>query len=84
MYLTQVVRNIFKRSQKRGLVGTCCQLMQVFYWPLTKLREYTIPMSDEDNWSRVRASVLPSTQLLAFFYLFGMLNDIGDDDEDDH
>ena len=44
-------------------------------------------MSNQDEWSRLRASILPSTQLLGFFYCFGMFNDLangpGDDDYDD-
>lgn len=78
------MRNIFKRTKSKGFLGTCNSFLQIFFWPITKLRDITIPMSDEEDWSRLRAAILPMTQLLAFFYLFGMLNDIGDDDEDDH
>ena len=83
MYLTQMMRNIFKRSKERGFMGTCCSFLQIVYVPLTFLRDITIPMSDEDAWTRWRAAVLPSTQLLAFFYLFGMLNDLDSDDDDE-
>lgn len=83
MYVTQLLRNIFKRSKEKGCAGSCNTIVQIIYWPLVKIREYTIPMSDEENWSRVRASVLPSTQLLGFFYCFGMLNDLSSDPGDD-
>ena len=40
-------------------------------------------MSNEETWSRARASILPITQVIAFFYLFGMLQPSGDDDGGD-
>ena len=57
--------------------------MKVITVPLTFLRDYTIPMAEEETWDRTRASVLPSTMVISFFYLFGMLNDVTNEDDDD-
>jgi len=51
--------------------------------PLAFLRDYTIPMAEEDAWDRTRAAITPITAPLAFMYLFGMLSDweVKDDDK---
>ena len=42
----------------------------VIDYPLTILRDYTIPMAEEERWDKLRAAVLPITMVPAFFYLF--------------
>jgi len=37
-------------------------------------------MADETDWNKTRASIIPITYFIAFFYLFGMLNDLGSAD----
>ena len=37
-------------------------------------------MAEESQWNKTRASVIPITYIIAFFYLFGMLNNLGEDD----
>jgi hypothetical protein len=39
--------------------------------PLSILRNYTIPMAEDEMWDKRRAMILPNTILWAFFYLFG-------------
>ena len=55
----------------------------LFAVPLAFLRDYTIPMAEEDAWDRKRAAITPITAPLAFMYLFGMLSDweVKKDDE---
>jgi hypothetical protein len=45
----------------------------VIDYPLTVLRDYTIPMAEEEKWEKVRACILPFTIILSFFYLFNFL-----------
>jgi len=58
-------------------------IMQIIYYPLVFLRNYSIPMSDKDDWDKLRASIIPITFVLSFFYLFGNLNDLANDDDQD-
>ena len=46
-------------------------------YPLTILRNYSIPMAEEDKWEKFRASVLPLTMVISFMYLFGNLQGDG-------
>jgi hypothetical protein len=39
--------------------------------PLSILRNYTIPMAEDEMWNKTRAVILPITIPWAFFYLFG-------------
>lgn len=80
VYITQKLRNIFKRRLNKGI---CSSVLSIFYVPLTFLRNYTIPIAEEDQWNKVRASLLPSTIIISFFYLFGMLNGLGSDKADE-
>jgi len=73
------MRNVFKRAKKEGY---CNSMMQLFFYPLTIVRDYSIPMSEEDSWDKRRGCVLPSTILISFFYTFGLLQGLGSDDED--
>jgi len=47
----------------------------LFAIPLGFLRDYTIPMAEEDAWDRTRAAITPITAPLVFMYLFGLLSD---------
>lgn len=51
----------------------------VIDYPLTVLRDYTIPMAEEERWEKVRACILPLTMVLSFFYLFNFLQPTEDD-----
>ena len=61
---------LFKRTRERNL---CSDIILIIDWPLTMLRNYTIPMAEEDRWDKIRASIVPLTMVIAFFYLFGFL-----------
>lgn len=61
--------------------------MQVVYVPLGFVRDVTIPMSEEESWSKARAMTVPITYCFAFMFLFNMFEDLfnfgcaEDDDE---
>ena len=74
MFIAQTMQAFFKRQKQKGVKGICTNLLAIFLWPLDFIRGITIPFSEDENWSRVRAAILPSTQLLAFFYYFGLLD----------
>ena len=59
-----------KKARMAGFSGI---FISIFNVPLTFLRNYTIPMAEEDAWDRTRAAVTPMTFPLALLYLFGML-----------
>ena len=60
----------FKRIKNEGIADN---LMKVIEIPLNFLRDYTIPIADDEAWNRNRASVLPCFIVLAFLYLNGNL-----------
>lgn len=61
---------LFKRTRERNI---CSDILLIIDWPLTMLRNYTIPMAEEDRWDKIRGSIVPITMVIAFFYLFGFL-----------
>jgi len=61
-----------KKARMAGFSGIFFNLFAI---PLGFLRNYTIPMAEEDAWDRKRAAITPITAPLAFMYLFGMLSD---------
>lgn len=73
MFLTQAMLTFFRRQKEKGAKGVCSSILDVIFWPLVQIRLYTICMADEEGWTRIRAAILPSTQLIAFFYFFGLL-----------
>jgi len=75
----QRLRTLFRRTRSYGLWGT---IMTIIDWPLTFLRDYTIPLAGEEAWDKQRAIVVPFTMVIAFFYLFGMLTGLFDGDQD--
>jgi len=66
------VRALLKKARMAGFSGIFFNLFAI---PLGFLRNYTIPMAEEDAWDRKRAAITPITAPLAFMYLFGMLSD---------
>ena len=66
------VRALLKKARMAGFSGI---FFNIFAIPLGFLRNYTIPMAEEDAWDRKRAAITPITAPLAFMYLFGMLSD---------
>ena len=79
-YVTQLLRASLKRGKEDGY---CSCIMQVVYWPLNKLRDYTIPMSSEEDWDKTRAIILPPLICISFMYLFGDFNDLTDPNASD-
>ena len=63
---------LLKKARMQGVHGICFNLFAI---PLNFVRNYTIPMAEEDAWDRTRAAVTPITSPLAFMYLFGLLSD---------
>jgi len=57
-----------KRSKKTYY---CSDILKIVEVPLSILRNYTIPMAEDEMWDKRRAMILPNTILWAFFYLFG-------------
>jgi len=55
--------------------------MNVIDWPLSFLRDYTVPPAGEEAWDKQRSIIVPFTMVLAFMYLFGMLSDLSSEDE---
>ena len=51
--------------------------MMLIEIPLHFIRDYTCPMAEHASWNRNRASIVPITITMAFFYLGGSLNDGG-------
>lgn len=74
--LGQKLRILFKRTHQTGCFGT---FITIIDYPLTILRDYTIPMAEEEKWDKFRACIVPLTMVMAFFYLFNFLQCSEDD-----
>lgn len=61
--------------KKARIAGCSGIFISLFNVPLTFVRNYTIPMAEEEAWDRLRATITPMTAPLAFMYLFGLLSD---------
>lgn len=68
--LGQRLRVLFKRTRERNV---CSNIIMIIDYPLTMLRNYSIPMAEEDKWDKLRACIVPVTMIISFFYLFGFL-----------
>lgn len=83
LFVAQQMKAIFKRTKEKGV---CDSLMLIISTPLNFIRDISTPMGEEDAWNRTRASILPMTLVISFFYLNGDLDNIGtvnpDDDDD--
>ena len=53
----------------------------VIEWPLGLIRDYTIPIADEESWDRTRAAILPLFVVISFLFLNGNLDAPDDKDE---
>lgn len=59
----------FKRIKSEGrIVDT---MMLPIEWPLTLIRDGTIPIADDESWSRNRAAIIPMFVVISFLYLNG-------------
>jgi sodium/potassium/calcium exchanger 6 len=64
------MRKIFRQTQEQGVFNT---IMTVISAPLNFLRDYTIPIAENDQWDRQRAATIPVFIVFAFFYLEGFI-----------
>ena len=62
------MRILFKNTQEEGVLTSIMKIVSV---PLTIIRDYTVPIGEEDQWDRQRASITPVTLIFAFIYLNG-------------
>ena len=74
MYIAQRMRIVFRQTQEEGCLNSVMKIISV---PLTLIRDYTVPIGDEDAWDRQRASVVPMTLVFAFLWLNGYMQDSG-------
>jgi hypothetical protein len=74
------VKALLKKARMAGFSGIFFNLFAI---PLGFLRNYTIPMAEEDAWDRTRAAITPITSPLAFMYLFGLLSE-WESEENEH
>ena len=68
------MRGLFRRAQEQGISNVLLKIVEV---PLNFLRDYSVPMGEEDAWNRTRASILPATLVMSVLYLNGNLQDVG-------
>jgi len=61
-----------RKARMEGFSGIFFKLFAI---PLGFVRNYTIPMAEEDAWDRIRAAITPITAPFPFMYLFGLLSD---------
>jgi hypothetical protein len=69
-YTQQRMRHIFRRTREEGFINSCMLIISV---PLTFIRDYSVPMGEMEAWDRRRASIVPVTTVISFFYLAGNL-----------
>lgn len=68
MFIVNKLRTMFKGAKDEGILDI---FMRIIAFPLNLLRDYTVPIGEEDAWDRERAAVIPMTLVLAFFILNG-------------
>jgi len=68
MYLAQKLRILLRRTKEESIID---RVMFFIDWPLTLLRNYTIPSVEEDGWDRTRAALAPMFMPLCFWICFG-------------
>ena len=73
MFLAQKMRILFKNTSEEGIFGN---LMKIVSVPLTLVRDYTVPIGEEDQWDRQRAAIIPMTLVIAFLFLNGSIHEI--------
>lgn len=67
-FIAQRMRYLFRRTKEQGLAKTLSNFIVV---PLLFIRDYTCPMAEKEAWNRNRASIVPLTMPITFFYLTG-------------
>ena len=73
-YVNQRLKNQFKRvSDDDGPESCFSKVCKIWEIPLNFFRDYTIPMAEEGDWDRTRASILPLTVPISFCFLFSLL-----------
>jgi hypothetical protein len=60
----------FKRIKNEGITDN---LMKIIEFPLTLIRDWTIPIADDEAWDRNRAAIVPLFLILGFLFLNGNL-----------
>lgn len=74
MYLQNRMLNFFRKQRQKGACcGMCSRFGQAIFLPFDIIRLYTIPMSNEDDWDKKRATIISVTYILSFLYYFGLL-----------
>lgn len=68
IFVAHKMRMLFRATEEDSLAS---QLMKLISVPLTVLRDYTVPIAEEEQWDRQRASVVPMTTVFAFLWLNG-------------
>lgn len=76
IFIANKMRTLFKNVQEEGVVNS---MMKLISFPLSILRDYTVPIGEEDQWDRQRASIIPMTIVFAFFWLNGNMQEEGKD-----
>lgn len=78
MFIAQKMRILFKNTGEEGILGN---LMKIISVPLTLIRDYTVPIGEEDQWDRMRASVIPMTLVISFLFLNGNIHSISTEEK---
>jgi len=68
LFVAQKLRILLRRTKDEGLIDT---IMYFIDWPLTVLRDYTIPMAEDGGWDRTRASLTIMFMPVCFYVCFG-------------
>lgn len=71
IFVAHKMRMLFRSTRDDSLAT---QLMKLVSVPLTVLRDYSVPIPEEEQWDRQRASVVPMTSVFAFLWLNGNMN----------
>ena len=58
LFVAQRLKMMFKKSSDETISDRLFKIIEI---PLNFLRDYSIPMAEEGEWSRFRAAVLPLT-----------------------
>lgn len=64
-----------RRSKQLGPWRTLTSFITV---PLSFLKDYTIPMADDEKWDKIRHSIVPLTFIFSFMWLGEMFNEAED------
>ena len=70
MYIVNKMRTVFKQTREEGVLNSLMKLISV---PIVFVRDYTVPMGEEEAWDRNRVAVVCMTIVFAFFWLNGSM-----------